>query len=183
MNHILTSRLCQRNDGFTLVEGMVASCIALFILTGVLTTYIQLTKNLTAVSNYTQIHSDGRIAVEWFAKDIRAVNGISSYSSNNLTVLIPTNFSSSGVILGTKSVQYAYSNGALTRYDSSTGRTDLLATNIYQLTYYLYDHAGNITTLTNNAKSVQVDIKLRKYVGSQIQSEDFLSGRYVMRNK
>jgi hypothetical protein len=58
----------------------------------------------------------------------------------------------------------------------------MLATNICQLTFSLYDKLGNGTAVPSSAKGVQVDIKLRKYVLSIIQSEDFLSARYDMRN-
>ena len=67
--------------------------------------------------------------------------------------------------------------------DSKTGQTSLLATNVQQLTFSLYDRLGTNTTVLGNAKGVQVNIHLRKYVLSQIQSEDFLSARLEMRNK
>ena len=73
--------------------------------------------------------------------------------------------------------------GALFRTDSSTTNTDMLATNIYSLTLALYDHVGSNTTLVSTAKGIQIDIKLRKQVISNIQSEDYLSARVDMRNK
>ncbi len=153
------------------------------VLAGVLSTYLHLTRSFFAISNYTQIHADGRTAVDWFAKDMRCASGITSYSAANLTVVIPTNFNATGRILGYKTVSYTYANGAYRRYDSSTGSTSLLATNVFQLTYTLYDHVGNPTALTNNAKSLQVDVKLRKYINNQTQTEEYLSGRYDLRNK
>jgi len=173
----------RRNGGFTLVEISIASTIALMVLAGVLTTFIQLSRSFYAISNYAKIHKDGRRAVDYFSKDMRGVVGITAYSVTNLATTIPTNFASSGVVTGSKTVRYTYSKGAYYRYDSATGFTDMLATNVYFLAYTLYDHVGNVTTLTNVAKSIQVDIKLRKYINKISETEEFLSGRYDMRNK
>jgi hypothetical protein len=46
----------------------------------------------------------------------------------------------------------------------------------------LYDKLGSNTVVLSNAKGVQVDIRLRKYVINQVQSEDYLSARLDMRN-
>jgi prepilin-type N-terminal cleavage/methylation domain-containing protein len=169
--------------GFTIVEISVSSAIVLILLAGILTTYLQLTRSFRAVSNYGNIHADGRRAVDWFAKDMRGVYAINTYSLSNLTVAIPTNFNTSGSVTGTKTVRYTYSNGAYRRYDSATGQTVTLATNIYQLSYTLYDRLGSNTTLLGTAKSIQLDIKLRKFVNNQQQTEEYLSARYDMRNK
>jgi len=166
-----------------MVEAMLGLCICGILLAGIVTTYMFSVKGYQAVSNYRLIHASGRKAVDYFAKDIRGVSAINTYSTNSLVVTIPTTFSTSGSITATKTVTYAYSKGALYRTDSSTGFTDMLATNIYSLTYALFDHLGSNTTLISSAKGIQVDIKLRKYVISQIQSEDYLSARLDMRNK
>ena len=47
----------------------------------------------------------------------------------------------------------------------------------------LRSHIGTNTTLTSVAKSIAIEIKLRKYTISQIQSEDFIAARLDMRNK
>lgn len=169
--------------GFTLAEMLMATAISAIVLGGITTTYLMSIKGFVAMSNYAQIHADGRIAVDRFARDIRAVYSITSCSSSNLVVVVPTAFSSSGGVLSNKTVTYSVSAGALYRADSATGSKDMLATNIYQLTFSLYDKVGNATAVLSTAKGVQLDIKLRKYTMSQAQSEDFLSARLDMRNK
>jgi len=184
MTPLRPSRRHRRNTaGFTLPEMMIGMTIGSMLLAGVLTTYIYLMKGFQAVANYREIHAGGRKAVDIFAKDVRAVSAITTFNSGSLTVSIPTNFTSSGTVLGTKTVTYVYRNSALYRTDSSTGNTDMLATNIYSLTWMLYDHIGSNTTLTSTAKGISIDVKLRKFVISQIQSEDYLSARLDMRNK
>lgn len=171
-----------RTAAFTLAEVMVASAIGSLILGAIMTTYVFSLRGFQAISNYTEIHADGRMAIDHFARDVRGVYQITSFNPSNLVVRIPTAFSSSGGVTSYKTVTYSMNGGALYRTDSSTGRTSRLATNIHQLTFSLYDRLGNPTTLTSNAKGIQVDIRLRKYVVSQIQSEDYLSARLNMRN-
>jgi Tfp pilus assembly protein PilW len=167
-----------------LAEAMIASAIGVFIMAGVMTTYVLSLRGFAAMSNYSKLHADGRIAVNYFAKDIRAVTNITSYSSSsNITVAIPATFSSAGAVTSTKTVNYYFSKGALYRYDSSTLKTDMLATNINRVTFTLYDRTGSTNGVAlSSAKGVQMDVSLRTSIGSRIQSEDYLSARYDMRN-
>jgi prepilin-type N-terminal cleavage/methylation domain-containing protein len=167
---------------FTLVEILIASAIGALVLGAILTTYVYCMKGFAAISNYAEIHEAGRITMDWFARDMRGVNAVTFWSSTNLVVTVPTASGSSGNVTSSKTVSYVFKGGALYRADSSTGNTDMMATNIYQLTFALYDHLGSNTVLLTNAKGVQVDIKLRKYVVGKVQSEDYLSGRLDMRN-
>ena len=168
----------------TLAEMMVATTIGAFILVGVMTTYIVCLRSFAAISNYDRMHSDGRLAVTYFAKDMRAVSGITSFpNASNITVNIPTAFNTAGSPISNKTVSYTTSGGGLYRLDSSNGNNDLLATNINQLTFTLYNLLGSTNSVaTNAAKGVQLDIHLRTSVGSRIQTEDYLSARYDMRN-
>lgn len=169
-------------QGFSMVEVMVASAIGTFILAGVLAAYIMSAKSFRAIANYWEIHSEGRYAIERFASDMRGVTSITSFSSNGtLVVKIPisayyTTTSSN------KTVTYTYSNSALRRTDSSTGKTSMLATNIYQLQFRLYDRIGSNTTVLSVAKGIQLEMFLRKYTAGQAQTEDYLSARLTMRN-
>ena len=183
INLLSPARLLRDRRGQTLSEAMIAAAIGVIIMAGITTTYILSLRGFTAVANYNQIHADGRLAVSYFAKDMRSVTNITSFANpSNITVAIPA-FNGSGSVTNTKTVSYTMSAGALYRYDSSTGNTDQLATNINKLTFTLYDLAGNTNSVVPaNAKGIQVDIKLRKTVGSQAQTEDYLSARYDMRN-
>ena len=84
------------------------------LVTGILSTYVYATKGYFAVSNYRQIHANGRKAIDYFARDIRGVSTISTLSTNSstktLAVVIPIAFNSSGtpfigVALPTKSTR------------------------------------------------------------------------------
>jgi len=136
----------------------------------------------SAISNYTVIHQQAGITVERFAKDMRGVSNVASFTSSYLKVWIPTNFTSRGTVSGTNVVTWSYSNHALYRTESITGLTDMQATNVSSLTFSLYDKSGNTATNLSSAKGVQVDIGFRNDVQSQAVSEDSLSARLDMRN-
>ena len=168
--------------GFSLAEVMIGSAIVAFIMAAVLTSYILCLKQFGAISNYAEIHRGGRTSVDLLSQDCRGVGTISSYTSTNLVVIIPTAFNATGGVISNKTVTYTMLSGALWRTDSSTGRTIMLTSNINTLTFSLYNKFGSNTTVISTAKGVQVDIRLRKTIMSQIQSEDYLSARLDMRN-
>jgi Tfp pilus assembly protein PilW len=178
-------RRAHRNTaGFTLVELSVSGAIGLFMIAGILTTYIVASRGFMAISNYWEIHHDGRTSVDQFAADMRGVYHINSFNTNGpVSVRIPTSFSTYGGVTSYKTVTYSYSNAALYRADSSTGRTAMLATNIYSLKFQLYNRVGTPETVLANAKAISLELFLRKYTAGQAQTEDFLSARLDMRNK
>lgn len=181
-NHFLNPRRDGRS-GFTLTETMVALTIGAFIMAAVMTTYIMSIRSFQSLANYWEIHAAGRRAVDRFSSDIRAVSSITSLTTSNIVCVVPTAFNSQGVATTSKTVGYYLSGGTFYRTDSTVTGAKKLASNIYLITFKLYDKLGNVTTSKDIAKSIQLDIKLRKYAANQIQSEDYLSARLVMRNK
>jgi Tfp pilus assembly protein PilW len=173
----------RRADGFTLAEALMGVAIGSIIMAGVLSSYIMGVRQFRALANYWEIHSDGRYAVDRFTGDIRSVYDVTSYASNGpLVVKIPY-FNSGGVVTGSTTVTYSFTGGALKRTVSSPASTSVLATNVYDLKFFLYDRVGNPTTVLSTSKGVVIEIFLRKYTAGQKQSEDFLSARVNMRNK
>ena len=169
---------------FTLIETLLSASLGTFILSGVMTTYIGSMKGLQTISNYVEIHQNGRHAVDVFGRDMQAVSGISSCSTSGaMVVTIPISFTWNGIVTATKTITYSSSGNGWYRHDSQTGGTHMIANNAYQVVLTLFDRIGNPTTIPSIAKCVQVDLRLRKYVMSQVQSEDYVSARVIMRNK
>jgi Tfp pilus assembly protein PilW len=162
----------------------MGAAIGSIIMAGVLSTYIMTAREFRAISNYWEIHVDGRYAIDRFAADMRQVSDVTSFATNGpLVVTIPTGFNSSGVVTSSVSVTYTYSGGALKRTLSTTGSTSVLATNVYNLRFSLFDRVGSNTTVIANSKGISCEIFLRKYTAGQKQTEDYLSARLDMRNK
>src|SRR5437899_849090 len=96
----------RRTSAFTMIELAVASAVSAIVLGGLATSYLYALKGYRAVSNYTDIHGDGRHAVDLFARDVRGVATLISWSSNNLSVKVPTAFDSIGRVTSNKTVTY-----------------------------------------------------------------------------
>jgi hypothetical protein len=99
-----------------------------------------------------------------------------------LIAVLPTTVGPDGQVTTSNQVSYVYQSGSLNRIDAGTGQTTLLAENVAQLTFNLYDVAGNDTTQASRAVSVQVHAVLQKNVQGKNQTTDFLSARLRMRN-
>ena len=162
---------------------LVGTAIGTFVMAGVMTTYIMSVRAFCAIGNYWDIHTDGRYAVDVFAGDMRGVYAVTSFATNGpVAVAIPINFDSYGNVTSNKTVTYSYANSCLKRIDSSDGSSKMIATNIYNIKFSLYDKIGNVTTVTNSCKAIQLELFLRKYTAGRAQSEDYLSARLDMRN-
>ncbi len=167
--------------GFTVIEITFATAIAAFILTGVMTSYVFSVKGFRGLANYNQMQADGRSAVDWLSRDLRFGLGISSWRSNSLVVLLPAGVNSAGIVTSTNSVTHTIQGAAWYRVNSN-GTRKQLATNVSSLAFSLYDQAGNLTTQTNRAVSVQVNAFLIQTVQNSTQTVECLSARYRMRN-
>ena len=175
---------CKHRDtrgGFTLIEILFATAIAAFILAGVMTSYIFSVKGFRGLSDYNQMQADGRRALDWFGRDVRFGMGISSWSSNSVVVLTPATVNSTGVVTSTNVITHTIQNGAWYRL-TGTGGSKQLATNVSSLAFNLYDQAGNATTQTNQAVSVQVTAFLIQNFLNSTQTVESFSAQYRMRN-
>ena len=169
-------------NGFTLVEMLFTLAIGTFIIAGVLTSYIFTVKGFYGLSNYNEIQADGRRGLDWFARDLRAGIAVVSCTSNQLIAVLPTTVGSNGQVTASNQVTHVYQSGAWYRINGTTGQTMLLAKNITQLTFTLYDATGNVTTQVSHAASVQVSAAFKKNVLGNNQTADFLSVQLRMRN-
>lgn len=168
--------------GFTLVEILFTMAIGTFITAGVMTSYIFTMKGFRGLSNYVEIQTDGRRALDWFARDLRAGMAVASCTSNQLIAVLPTTVGPDGQVTASNQVSHVYQSGSLYRIDGRTGQTTLLAENVAQLTFILYDVAGNVTNQASGAASAQIDVVLQKNVQGKNQIAEFLSARLRMRN-
>ena len=100
---ITTTRYNQNNRGFTLVEVMVAATIGSFVLAGVLTAFLMLTRSATNAANYSMMETQSRKALEELGQDLRMAKDATWNSATSITLQIPDNYTSTGNL-----VTYAY---------------------------------------------------------------------------
>lgn len=187
--NISTAR--SRAGGFTLVELMVAAVLAGLVLTGVVTTNLQLMRSGVRVTQYAEMSAQVRRGVAQFEGDLKSASGITWNNASDITLTIPT---SAG---GTRQVTYAWTgatesfymvpgassaatsgrvslvNGIPTRPDGSAG-----------VTFARYDRSGNVATTDAATKRVQVSMNVVRTARTAATATDTaVSAIFVLRNK
>ncbi|MSU50892.1 MAG: hypothetical protein EXS37_17685 [Opitutus sp.] len=76
--------------GFTLVEVMIGASLSSFILAGVLTAFVFLGRSGASISNYNDMESQARRALELFAQDTRQASTITWNSKFSVTMVVDT---------------------------------------------------------------------------------------------
>ena len=179
----MTAQRRRQVAGMTLTELLFAMSISGFILGGIISTYIFCVKGFRALSNYTEIHGDGRHAIDIFVRDARMACGVQSWSTTNVVLYLPTTFDgTTGKIQSTNIVVHSFQKPYWIRTDAAVGQPVKLTGNVTGLTFSAYDQVFNTTTLASQTRGVQVDVTLRKQVLSQTQTEEMLSARVGLRN-
>ena len=170
-----------RSAGFTITETLVAVAILLILTTGIMSTYVFSIWGFQGITNYVQLHMDGRTAVNQFLKDMRSAYGVVSFAANGpLVVTVETNYVNGAPL--TTTVTYTFSSGAHTFTRSDPTSTSQLATNVNVAKFTMYDKLGTNTVSTNTAKAIQLDLIVSNRVVNVRETEDYLSARTVMRN-
>ena len=173
----------RRSAAFTITEVLVAVAILLILVTAIMSTYVFSIWGFQSITNYVQLHMDGRTAVNQFLTDMRGVSSVVSFSANGpFVVTVATNYDQVNHAIMTATATYTFSatDPTLSRRDSRG--TMQLATNVNLATFTMYDHNNTNTTVISNAKSVQLDLAMSNRVVNLRQTEDYLSARTVMRN-
>ena len=75
--------------GFTLVEVMVASALGVFILAGVLAANLQIIRGGVRITQYVEMETQVRRALDWIAHDLRSASAITWNNASDLTLTIP----------------------------------------------------------------------------------------------
>ncbi len=103
----MTATRHQSRTGFTLVELLVGMSLALIVMTGVLSTFSFLGRNLNRLANQQKLESETRRTLAYFTQDIHMATALTSPSASTLTLTVPTT-------AGTSTVLYTYHTSAAT---------------------------------------------------------------------
>lgn len=163
----------QSRAAFTLVELLVGMTLALIVMTGVLSTFTFLGRNLNRLSNQQKLESESRRTLAYFGQDVRMAIALTSPSDTTVTF---TRYTSSGT---TTTVYNYYSSattvsgvaipaGSLTRTTPSGGTPVILLTNLLSFDIDYYDASDNaVTDFTNKVSSIKkVAMDFRSQTGS-----------------
>jgi prepilin-type N-terminal cleavage/methylation domain-containing protein len=191
--------------GFTLTELMISAVLSTIILAAVLSTFLMILRTGANASNYSELETEARQALEMFSREVRLANSVGSgYSSTSVTLGIPDTSSSRTAVA--YSVTYAFdtTNKQFTRTGppidnpSGTSTTTVLVNNVQQIpgvnpfNYYRYVTTGGyVNGFQSNTAASAVEIKQieinfvaqRTNTTVNTATNKVLSARFILRNK
>jgi hypothetical protein len=107
MRRTRDNRRISAGGGFTLVELMVGMSLSFIMIAVTLAAYTFVGRNLTRMANMQALEATSRRAFYIFSKDVSTATQVSSASTSQLVLTLPT-----------KTVTYNYASGVLTRFTS-----------------------------------------------------------------
>lgn len=170
-----------RARGFTLVEVLIGATLGSFVLLGILTTFLFLGRSGANLRNYSDMESQARKALEFFAEDTRQASAVTWASADSVTLLVHGAY-----------ITYTFASGSFSRTASGTTRTLLSGITTFNFLAYtisgaaLTDFTTSAARTNANGKTKQIQISLsaaRSTTTVTTASNIVLSARYVLRNK
>ena len=179
--------------GFTLVEVMVVILLSGIVLTGVLTTYLQLMRSGTRVTQYAEMNAQVRRGLTQLGQDLQNASAITwnGTSNSDITLTIPT------LAGGTRDVTYAWTGATQSLFlvpgtssSVTTGRIFLVsgipanADGTAGVTFTRFDRDGLAATTDLLTKRVQVRLNVVRSPRTAAQATDpAVSASFLLRNK
>ena len=173
-----TKRVCV---GESLVSTMVAVGLGVLVFAAVAAIYLYSTRSFVELGNYMQMDGNARQALDVMSADIRQADGISSYSSNALTLKFGANELSYTLNPTQRTLSRQYLSITRTLLTDCDGvRYDVFQRNP---TNGIYDYFPDATGATNS-KLVEVTVlSTRSILGRKANSTTLQSAKVVMRNQ
>lgn len=172
----------RRRAGMTLMELMVATAIGSIVMTAVASLSFYTARSFAALSNYVDLDQKSRNALDRMSQKIRQASGVTSYSSNAVSLLY-TNGST---------LSYAYDSSARTLTESLAGTTNNLLTECDALVFEAFARnpvGGTFdqfpaTNDTATIKLLQVSWTCsRTILGAKVNTESVQSAKIVIRKQ
>jgi Tfp pilus assembly protein PilW len=167
----------RRPAGFTLVELMIGATISSFVLAGILSVFLFMGRSGANVSNYNDMETQARNALEIFAQDARQASTITWHSKSSLTLRVE------GV-----NIQYTFDSGALIRITPTQKRA--IVTGVVEFEFKPFSITGaelgftNLTATSRDTKQLQISLRAaRKSQTVVAATNTVLSARFILRNK
>jgi prepilin-type N-terminal cleavage/methylation domain-containing protein len=177
--------------GFTLVELMVAALLGGIVLTGVVATNLQLMRSGVRVTQYSEMSSQVRRAIEQLEGDLKSASAITWNNASDITLTIPTTAG------GTRQVTYAWTSATQSFFSVPGASSAVTTGRIFHVkgiptrsdgsagvAFARYDRDGNAATTDLATKRVQVSMDLVRTAGTTAKTTDTaVSAIFILRNK
>ena len=183
LSFVSSSPLKRTCRGFTSVEMLVAAAIMALVITGLLMFSMFAGRSFAALTNYVDLDSKSRNALDVMIREVRQAKALTYYSDNTITLTGNTN----------QVLRYSWDrdSGELRRSvngvrDSKPLLTgcDMLNFNIYQRTPSTNHEFFETATNLSQAKMVNVSWHCyRSVLGQNINTESVQTTKIVLRNQ
>jgi Tfp pilus assembly protein PilW len=177
--------------GFTLVEVMVAASLSVFVLAGVLTANLQIIRSGVRITQYAEMESQVRRALDYLGRDLKEALNITWNGESDITLTIPTSDTTS------TQVTYAWTAASQSFFRVAgassaviAGRLELVR-GIPPLTdgsagvkFARFNRDGAAATTNGATKSVAVTMTVTRNAQTvTAASQNAASATFTMRNK
>ena len=169
-----------RTRGWTLVEMLLASGVGSLVLIAVLSLTFYSSRSFVALSNYADLETTSRLALDAMSREIRQANGLTSFSTTSLVFNDYDN----------TPLTYTYSPDAKRLTRTKNGSTVTLLKQCETLSFGVYQRNPtndyNVVATTNAAlcKLIQLSWKCsRSILNSNINTESVQSAKIVIRKQ
>lgn len=177
--------------GFTLVEVLIATSLSAFVMAGVLTSALMITRSGYLLNNYIDMENQARTALETIAVDARVTESVSWARTNNTSPLTGISLVDPDDV----TVTYTYDATAGTLTRTNGGDVRVLISGIQSLTFSAYKYAEpaielvdpnseTLSDLNNVTKMIQISLSsIRTRTSLADATNNVVSARYLLRNK
>ncbi|MBI5766293.1 MAG: hypothetical protein HZA93_00745 [Verrucomicrobia bacterium] len=183
----------RRGAAFTLAEIMIGSAIGGFILAGVLSAFIMMTRSAQRLYNYNGMEVEARRALEEFAQDVRMASAITYHSATSLSLTVPDNYTGysnrvtyyfNSATTGATAGCFYRRPGGPVAHDTTTPGYQILTRNVYSCAFNRYDRLGTATTGDGATKRLELSLRMRvTSTAGAAATENAISATYLLRNK
>jgi len=180
MEYKSTSINARRQAGFTLVEVVMASALAVMVVAVIAMLAYFSTRSFMVMANYTNMNESSQFALDKMSKEIRQARGLTGFSTNQLTFADADG----------NSLQFTYNPQTRSLVRSTGGVTNTYLTECDALRFWIYQHTMKSNTFdcydpaaVTNAKVIQVIWKCsRSIMGTKANTESVQSAKITIRN-
>jgi len=162
------------NQGFTIVELMVAMVVSLLVMGAIYSTFLSQSKSYLVQEEVVAMQQNLRAAMFYMQREIRMAGcdpfdiggiGITAANANSISFTEDVSPPDGDVLDANESITYSLNGGNLTR--NTGGGNQVVAQNIDALDFVYLEAAGSTTATLSDIRSVEITIVAR--TGRELQ--------------
>lgn len=170
------SKSWRSKRGFTLAEILIATVITGLLLAACMSSVVFLMKSAVGSGNYSEMNQQSRRALEYFGREVRQGQGITSPDKTGFDLKIPVSASTS------KTIRYGLDKSKKEFYRIEDGVRTRLLGDVEDVIIRYYNINGSESALPLEIKQVQMEAKMVRKVLTTENTNYLISARFTLRN-